>query len=338
MRGIIGSSLKLRRLAVIVIAGVFFLALTQLGDAPVAMLPEFGPPTVEVQTEALGLSAVEVEQLITAPMEQDLLNGVAFLDAIRSESVAGLSSIELIFEPGTDLFNARQVVQERLSQAHALPNVSKPPQMLQPLSSTNRVMMIKLSSKDISLIDMSVLTRWTIRPRLMGVAGVANVSVWGQRDLQLQVQVDPERLRGRGVTLQQVIESTGNALWSSPLSFLEASTPGTGGFIDTPNQRLGIQHLQPIKNAEQLSAVTIDHTGNRLRLGDVADVVQNHQPLIGDAVFADGPGLLLVVEKFPDADTLKVTDDLDAALASLRPGRTGIRVDSSIFRPAGSLR
>ncbi|MGH2783909.1 MAG: efflux RND transporter permease subunit [Actinomycetota bacterium] len=338
MRWIIGSSLNLRRVVLVAAAGAFFLGITQLGRTPVDTLPEFGPPTVEVQTEALGLSAIEVEQLITVPMEQDLLNGVAYLDTIRSESVPGLSSIELIFEPGTDLFNARQVVQERLSQAHALPQVSKPPQMLQPLSSTNRVMMIRLTPETVSMIDLSVLTRWTVRPRLMGVPGVANVSVWGQRDLQLQVQIDPERLKAAGVTLHQVIETTGNSLWASPLTFLEASTPGTGGFIDTPNQRLTIQHLQPIKTADQLAQVVIEGTGSKLRLGDVAQVVQNHQPLIGDAVFAEGAGLLLVVEKFPEADTLQVTEDLESALASLGPGLTGIAIDSTIYRPATSIK
>jgi Cu/Ag efflux pump CusA len=164
----------------------------------------------------VGLSAEEVEQLITVPLEADLLHGVAWLDEISSESVPGLSSIVLLFEPGTDVIRARQMVAERLTQAHALPNVSKPPVMLQPLSSTSRVMMVGLSSEDVSLIDMSVLARWTIRPRLLGVPGVANVSIWGQRERQLQVLVDPERLRHERVTLQQVIETAGNALWVSP--------------------------------------------------------------------------------------------------------------------------
>ena len=152
------------------------------------------------------------------------------------------------------------MVAERLTQAHALPNVSKPPQMLQPLSSTNRVMMIGLTSETVSPLELSVLARWTIVPRLVGVEGVANVSVWGQRDRQLQVQVDPERLRDQGVTLLQVIETTGNALWVSPLTFVEASTPGTGGFIDTPNQRLGIQHLSPIRRPADLAQVRLEDT------------------------------------------------------------------------------
>ena len=194
-----------------------------------------------------------MEALVTIPMEE-LLHGVPWLKTMRSDSLPGLSSIVLVFEPGTDLMKARSLVQERLTQAHGLPtkNVTKPPVMLQPLSSTSRVMKIGLSSKEVSLIEMSVLTRWTIRPRLMGVAGVANVSVWGNRQRQLQVQVDPEELRANNLTLDQVIRSAGNSLSISPLSFLRASLPGTaGGSVRCPrNQRLGIQHFMPISSAE----------------------------------------------------------------------------------------
>src|ERR687893_2759239 len=135
MRWIVDSSLKARGLVFALGAVVLFLGATQLRDMPVDVLPEFTPPTVEVQTEALGLSAAEVEQLITVPLEQDLLNGVAFLETIRSESLPGLSNIEMIFEPGTDELDARQVVAERLTQAAVgLPGVqSSLPQMLQPL-------------------------------------------------------------------------------------------------------------------------------------------------------------------------------------------------------------
>ncbi len=246
IRGIVRWSLSFRFLVIVIAAVLMVFGITQIRNMPVDVLPEFAPPYVEIQTEALGLSAEEVEQLITVPLEQDLLNGVAWLDVIRSESLPGLSSIVLVFEPGTDLMRARQMVAERMTQAFALPHVSKPPTMLQPLSSTSRVMMIGLSSKDLSLIQMGVLARWTIAPRLMGVPGVANVAIWGQRDRQLQVQVDPKRLQDNKVSLQQVLETTGNALWVSSLSFVEASTPGTGGFIDTPNQRLGIRHILPI--------------------------------------------------------------------------------------------
>jgi Cu/Ag efflux pump CusA len=345
MRAIAGWSLRFRLIVLGVAAATMLFGVAQLSHAPVDVLPEFVPPYVEIQTEALGLSADEVEQLVTVPLEADLLHGVAFLNEIRSESVAGLSSIVLVFDPGTDVYRARQMVAERLTQAHALPSVSRPPAMLQPLSSASRVLMVGLSSKDVSLIDMSVLARWTIRPRLLSVPGVANVTVWGQRERQLQVLVDPQRLRDRGVSLQQVIETAGNAMWVSPLTFLDASTPGTGGFIDTPNQRLGIQHVLPINSPSDMARVAIVAgssgvpivDGRPLQLGDIATLVEDHQPLIGDAIVNGGQGLMLVIEKFPGASTTQVTRGIDEALDAMRPGLSGIEIDSSVFRPANYI-
>jgi Cu/Ag efflux pump CusA len=337
MRAIIGASLRFRVLVMAVAAAVLVLGFTQLHDAPVDVLPEFTPPYVEVQTEALGLSAEEVEQLVTVPLEADLLNGTAGVSVLRSESVPGESSIVLLFEPGTDIMDARQLVQEQLAQAHANPNVSKPPQMIQPLSSQSRVMMIGIAPAGLTPIETSVLARWTIRPRLMGIPGVANVSMFGLRDRQMQVLVDPQRLRDRRVTLSQVIRTAGNAQLVSPLSFLEASTPGTGGFIDTPNQRLQVRHIIPTVTPGQLARVPVDGSGGAgepLRLGDVSTVVEDHQPLIGDAIVNDSTGLVLVVEKFPGANTVEVTRDVDEALDELRPGLSGMRIDTHAFRPA----
>ena len=337
MRSIIGTALRFRLVVVALAAAVVALGITQLPKAPVDVLPEFTPPYAEIQTEALGLSAQEVEQFITVPLEADLLNGVQGVDVIRSRSVPGMSSIVLVFEPGTDVYRGRQLVQERLTQvgAAAFPNVSKPPTMLQPLSSSSRVLLIALSSKDLSPIEKSVIARWTMRPRLMGVPGVANVSIWGFRDRQLQVQVDPERLRDRNVTLKQVFATTGNAQVASPVSFLEASTPGTGGFIETPQQRLQVRNVfDNIASARKLGEVPVEGTGGRLRLTDVARVVEDHQPLIGNAVVGDSEGLVLVVEKFPGANALEVTKGVEDALEKLRPGLSGLRTDTSVFRPA----
>src|SRR3954468_2296029 len=333
MRWIVGASMQLRVLVVVIAALIMVFGVSQLRQMPVDVLPEFTQPYVEIQTESLGLSAEEVEQLITVPMEQDLLNGLPWLQSIRSESVPSLSSVVLIFQPGTDLMRARQMVSERMTQAVAMPHVSKPPTMLQPLSSSNRVMIVGLSSKSVTHINMSVLARWTIQPRLMGVPGVANVSIWGQRDRQLQVQVDPKRLAEKNVSLLQVLETTGNSLWVSSLSFVEASTPGTGGFIDTANQRLGIRHILPIVSPKELAQVPIEDAKD-IKLSDVANVVENHQPLIGDALTGEGPGLLLVVEKFPGANTLEVTHGVEEAMSDLSPGLAGITVDKDVFRPA----
>src|SRR6185436_20110174 len=198
---LVASCLRFRPLVIAAAATIMVVGAARLQDMPVDVLPEISPVTVQVQTEALGLSAAEVEQLITVPIEADLLAGTPWVDVMRSESVPGLSHIELTFKRGTSPMHARQVVQERLTQAHALPNVSKPPRMLQPMSSTNRLMLVGLSSKQQSLIEMSVLARWTIRPRLLGVPGVANVAIWGQRERQLQVRVNPEKLRDNNVSL-----------------------------------------------------------------------------------------------------------------------------------------
>ena len=343
VRHVIGWSLRFRLLVVGIAAGIMVVGILQLPKAPVDVLPEFTPPYVEVQTEALGLSAEEVEQLVTVPLEADLLNGTKGVVVLRSQSVAGLSSIVLLFQPGTSTSEARQLVQEQLTQAHANPNVSQPPQMLQPLSSDSRVMMIGLSPQSVSPIEASVLARWTIRPRLLGVHGVANVSIFGARDRQLQVLVDPDRLRDDHVTLDQVIRTAGNAQLVSPLSFLEASTPGTGGFIDTANQRLQVRHILPLVTPDKLARVPLEgeagapapqRAGKPVRLGDVTQVVEDHQPLIGDAIVRNRTGLLLVVEKLPGADTLEVTRGVQEALDELRPGLTGMQTDASVFRPA----
>jgi Cu/Ag efflux pump CusA len=336
MEWLFRSGLRMGRLVVAGAVAVLLLALVQLPSARVDVYPEFTAPSVQVQTEALGLSAQEVEQLVTVPLEQDLLNGVPFLKDIHSQSMPGLSQIDLTFENGSDLYTARQMVQERMTQAHALPNVGSPPLMIQPLASTSRVAMLSLSSRTVSLLDASILARWQIRPRLLGIPGVANVSIWGQRDRQLQVQVDPQRLNRKGVTLTNLLETAGNSLWVSPLTFVEASTPGTGGFIETPTQRLAIQHMLPITAAPQLAKVPV--TGTKLRLGDVATVVEDHQPLLGDAlVNGRNAGLVLVVEKFPDANTAEVTRSIEKVMADMAPGLKGITVNTALYRPATYL-
>jgi Cu/Ag efflux pump CusA len=175
------------------------------------------------------------------------------------------------------------------------------------------------------------------------VTGVSNVAIWGQRERQLQVQVDPQRLHDRGISLSQVLSTTGNSLWVSPLTFLEASTPGTGGFFDTPNQRLAIRNVSPITKADDLAKVPLEAAegepsptldGRPLRLSDVADVVEDHQPLIGDAIVDGKPGLMLVVEKLPSANTVDVTRGVEDAINSLRPGLGSLRLDTTVFRPA----
>ena len=338
IRSIVGTSLKFRYIALAIAAAMMLFGIAQVPSMPVDAFPEFAPPRVEIQTPCLGLSADEVESLVTVPLEQ-AFNGLDGLDLMRSKSLPDLSSIELLFKPGTDLLRARQLVQERLSTViNTLPTWAAPPVIMPPVSTTGRVMKIGVSSKDVSLMDLSMISYWTIRSRLLGVPGVANVAIWGERIKIPQVRVDPERMQAYNVSLDEVMEVTADALDVGILQFSDGAVIGTGGFIDTPNQRLNIRSVLPIKSAADLAQVPIENMkksdGTPLRLGDVADVVEDTWPLIGDAIINDGPGLMLVVEKFPWANTLDVTRDVEAALDELRPGLPGIEMDSTIFRPA----
>lgn len=332
---IVALSLKFRFLVLACAVGLLVFGGSQLGQMSMDVFPEFAPPRVEIQTPTIGLSPEEVERLVTIPIEE-ALQGVSGLDVMRSKSVEQLSSVLLIFKPGTNLILARQLVQERVAQVTpTLPTWAMPPGMLPPLSSTARTLKIGVSSKVKSLIELSELTRWTIRPRLMAVRGVANVAVWGQRKRQLQVQFDPQKLRAAGVRQQDVLKAVSDSLDVGLLQFSNGAMIGSGGWIDMGDQRLGIRHISPIASAKDLAFTTVTtKDGRRVRLGDIATMVEGHPPLIGDAVINDGDGLLLIVEKFPWANTLEVTQGVETALEKLRPGLQGVSVDSSIFRPA----
>jgi CzcA family heavy metal efflux pump len=338
MRWIVGSSLRFRYLVVAVAAGMLAFGVVQLRSVPVDVFPEFAPPRVQIQTACLGLSASDVEQLVTVPLE-DALNGIPGLDTMRSSSVPQLSSIELIFKLNTDQLRARQLVQERIATVlPTLPTWASPPVMLQPLSATSRVMKIGLTSNSRSLTELSMTAYWNIRARLLRVPGVANVPIWGERLRMLQVQAEPEKMRAHDVSLEQVMETTADALDVGLLKFSNGAVVGTGGFVDTPNQRLQVRHILPIATPKDLSQVVIEQQGGKpLRLGQVARVVEGNQPLAGDAVINNGPGLMLIVEKLPWANTLDVTRGVEQALNELRPGLAGIDVDPTIFRPASFI-
>ena len=319
-------TLSLRNRIVVVALGVLLVvtAARTLRTTPLDVFPEFAPPLVEVQTEAPGLSTNDVESLVTVPLEA-ALNGIPGLDRIRSKSVLGLSSVVLILDPATDVMTARQMVQERLSRAASqLPAVALPPVMLSPLSSLSRVMKIGMTSETLSQVELSTLAKWTVRPRLMAIPGVANVAIWGQRDRQLQVLVDPDRLRAHGITVDQVVQAAG-----------EGVSLQAGGFLDTPNQRLAITHAAAVGSVKDLESIVVaSRNGAVLRLRDVATVVEGFPVPIGDAVINSGPGLMLIVEKQLGANTLTVTRGVEEALQQMKPALSGVAVDPTIFRPA----
>ena len=321
---LVRAALTQRVLVIAMAALLVVLGLRATGDVPLDVFPEFAPPMVEVQTEAPGMSTEEVESLVTVPIEV-AVSGVPDLATLRSKSVLGLSSVQILFTRGTDVIRARQLVQERVAQAQArLPAAARPPVMLPPLSSTSRAMKIGITSTKLDQMQISELARWTIRPRLMGVPGVANVAIWGLRDRQLQILVDPDRLRAAGVTLAELRSAAGDAV-----------LVGGGGFVDTPNQRLAVQQTSAIQSAGDLAQAIVKQSGDApVRIGDVAHVVDGFAAPIGNAIIDDVPGLMLIVEKQPTGNTLQLTRDVEAALAELAPGLRDVKVDTTIFRPA----
>ncbi|MCG8603975.1 efflux RND transporter permease subunit, partial [bacterium] len=341
MRWIVGTSLKFRFVVLAIAAGLMYFGIDQLRKMPVDVFPEFAPPMVEIQTISLGLSPEEVESLVTVPLEQ-VLAGVPGLEVMRSKSVPQLSAIKMYFEPDTDLLLARQLVQESIQQVTpTLPSWASPPVMLPPLSATSRMMKIGISSDTRSVIDLSMITYWTIRQRIMRVPGVANIAIWGERIEMLQVNVIPELMRKHKVTMDEVMTATNDALDVGLFQFSEGHHVGKGGWIETPNQRLQIRHVLPM--AKDWENVTADEladmplavrNGKQLYLKDVAEVVIGHQPMIGDGIINDKIGLLLIVEKFPWGNTLQVSRDVEAALDALRPGLPDVEIDAEIFRPA----
>ena len=335
MKLVIASSLRFRYLVLALGVVLTWFGLARLRDVPVDVFPEFAPPRVEIQTICLGLSPAEVEQLVTVPLE-NALNGVPDIEVMRSKSVQQLSSILLIFKTGVDGIRARQLVSERMALASkALPTWAAPPFMMPPLSSTSRIMKIGITSRDKSVMDLSMLAYWTIRQRLLGVPGVANVAIWGEQLKMLQVMVDPKRMTAADVTLDQVQEAVSDALDVGLLRYSRGAHIGTGGFIETPNQRFQLRFVSAGVTPETLAKVPVTtRDGKPLLLSDVANLVYAPQGMIGDAVINDGPGLMLIVEKFPWGNTLAVTRGVEDALERMKSGLPGVEVDTTIFRPA----
>jgi CzcA family heavy metal efflux pump len=373
MRWTVSTSLRFRYLVVAAAALVMAFGVLTLPDNRLDAFPEFAPPRVVVQTACLGLNTSDVEQLVTVPLEQ-AFNGIDGLDVLRSKSVPQLSSVELIFKKGVDMFHARQLVSERMALvANTLPTWAAPPVMLAPVAATGRAMQIGMTAKDHSLIQMSMTAYWTIRARLLQVPGVANVSLWNERLQMMTVQVQPAAMQAHDVSLDQVMEATADAVDSGLLRFSSGSVIGTGGVVDTPNQRLPVRSVLPIVTPQDLAAVPVStgppapppdvaapssagqapaapspDSGDEsaapaappappVTLGDVAVVAEDHQPLIGDAIINDQPGLLLVVEKVPWANTVQMTRGIEDVLKTLQAGLPDVTFDPTIFQQANFI-
>src|SRR6476619_4333225 len=338
MRRIVSGSLRFRYIVVAAAVAMMTVGISSLSSMRVDVFPEFAPPRVVIQTACLGLSTSDVEQLVAVPLEQALY-GLQGLDDLRSKSVPQLSSIELVFKPDTDLFRDRELVQERLATVIPnLPTWAAPPVILAPVSATGRAMQIGMTSTKNSLIQMSMSAYWTIRARLLQVPGVANVAIWNERLQLMTVQVETPKLAQHDVSLDQVMETTADAVDSGLLRFSSGSVIGTGGNIESANQRLPIRNVLPIVTPADLARVPVKgaavKNGKSPTLGDVAVVREDHQPLIGDAVVNSEPGILLVVEKLPWANTLHLTAGVEQAVKELQPGLPDVKFDTHVFQQA----
>jgi CzcA family heavy metal efflux pump len=333
IRAIVSTSLRLRYLVIVGAAAMMVFGIATLHDQRVDVFPEFAPPRIVIQTASLGLSTSDVEELVTVPLEQ-ALRGVPNVTTLRSKSVPQLSSIEMLFDPSTDLLKDRELVQERLATvAPSLPTWAAPPVMLAPVSATGRAMEIGMTSTKQSLIEMSMDAYWNIRARLLRVPGVANVAIWNERLQMMTVQVDPKRMAAKGATLETVMEATAGAVDSGLLKFSTGAVIGTGGTIETPNQRLSVRNVLPVVTPSDMAKIPVDGAHRAgVRIGDVASVKYANQPLFGDAVINGKPGLLLVVEKLPWADTQALTAGVEAAIHELQPGLPDVAFDTHVFR------
>jgi CzcA family heavy metal efflux pump len=295
----------------------FYIAATAKRD----VFPEFAPPQVVIQTEAPGLSPEEVEGLVTHPIET-AVNGVGNLESIRSESIQGLSVVTAIFREGSDVMRARQMVSERLVDAASrMPQGVRAPTMVPLTSAASMVLVLGLTSEQRSPMELRTFADWTLRPRLLGVPGVAKVAIFGGEVRQIQIQVRPERLAGLGLTLDQITAAA------------RRSTGVRGaGFVETETQRVVLrsegQSLSPARLADALV------TGN-VRLRDVARIVDAPEPKVGDAAIDGRAGVILVASGQFGENTETVTESTEEVLAGLAPAlqAQGI-VLHTLFRPA----
>lgn len=300
-----------------------------LDDAKYGVFPEFAPPQVSIQTEAPGLSPEQVEMLVTQPIETTV-NGLGGVESLRSSSIQGLSVITIVFDTGSDIYRARQLVSERLAVvATRLPQGVQPPTMTPLTPTAGTVLAIGLTSDERSLMEIRTIADWTVGRRLLAVPGVAQVSIYGKDVRSLQVQVRPDDLIRFGIGMNEIAAAA-----------RKATGVRGGGFVDTVNQRITLQTQGQSLTPEQIAHTVVRHEGHAsVVLGDVADVVVAPEPPIGAALINGQPGVLLMISQQYGGNTREITARVEAALQGLRPAlETGkIQLHADLFRPANFI-
>ncbi len=307
---LIRFSLHHRPLVLMAALVVLVFGLQTLTQLPVEVLPDMTKPTVTILTEAPGLAPEEVETLVTQPLES-AVQGVGGLDRLRSNSDVGLSLVFAEFGWGTDIYRARQLVQERMqSVLSSLPKGVKPG--MTPVSSLmGEILLVGLRSTDgkVAPVDLRTLADWTLRRRLQSISGVAEVLTIGGGVKQIQVQPNPNRLAAYGITFEEVetavSRSAGNA---------------TSGYLQAGPREIMVRNLGMTTRLEDIAHTVVKTVGDRpVLISDVAEVKHAVQPMRGDASVNGTMGVVLSIDKAPGFDTLKLTHSIETALEELRP-------------------
>ena len=272
------------------------------------VFPPFAPPQVEIQTEAPGLAPEEIESLVTLPIES-AINGTPGVTAVRSSSAVGLSSIKVIFDWGTEIYQARQLITERLQQAQSkLPAGVETPQISPTTSPVGLVITYAFTSETTPLMEVRRLVDWQVTNRLLAVTGVAQVVAYGGEERQYQVLVEPAKLKAFNVSLQQVAEAAQAANVNAP-----------GGYLITPDKETLIRGVGRIESVEDLRQSAIaSRQGTPVRIGDVADVKIGAAIKRGDGSFNGKKAVIVMVNRQPVADTPTVTKAVEAAMAEVQ--------------------
>lgn len=297
--------------------------------AKLDVFPDFLPPQVVIQTEAPGLSAEEVEQLVTRPVET-AVNGVAQLETLRSQSIQGLSIVTIVFEDTTDVFQARQMVSERLATIGSrLPAGLRLPVLTPLTSATSMMYSAGITSKRRTLMELRTFADTVMQPRLLSVPGVAKVAVFGGAVRQLQIQVNPERLRTFNLALDDIVTAA-----------RQATGKRGAGFVEDANQRITLRTEGALLTAEQLGEVVFTHrAGRSLRFKDVAAVLEDEEPPVGAAAIMGETGVVFVISSQRGANTMQVTVEVERALNEMKSAIAAqdIELHEGLFRPANFI-
>lgn len=321
---IIKFSLQNRLLILVAAVLLIIGGIYTTGQTEVDVFPDLNAPTVVVMTEANGMAAEEVEQLVTFPIET-AVNGATHVRRVRSSSTTGFSVVWVEFDWSTDIYLARQIVSEKLAAVNeTLPdNVGQP--TLGPQSSIlGEVLIVGLTADSTSMTDLRTLADWTVRPRLMSTGGVSQVAVLGGDIKEYQILLHPGRMNHYGVTLAEVMAATDQ---------MNRNTNG-GVIYEYGNEYIvrGVVSTEDVKEMGNTVVKTVN--GDAITLADVADVQTGPQvPKLGTASEKGKPAVLLTVTKQPDTGTIELTERLEAALKDLKKNMPAdVHVSTDIFR------